>query len=261
MTPSPPAHPSSQTLRTSTKKQLVSASSSAANVIKKGKLSPFLLISESAREEFEPYYSKQENILSKLQPSVYNSSVNFSKKQEIVNAKNLEVLKEFDSVFVGMSKRDFNFEKMNIAFHILHYNKGSKLYAINMSRYFKDTDGLNAISVGSFVKTLEFSSDLKPILIGKPSPLFFQSGMDVLGEGIETTNCAMIGDDVRDDVMGGMALGMAGVLVKTGKYKDGDENEFEKCKKQFNSPFWICDSFDHAVERIIRHNQIFSSKL
>lgn len=34
----------------------------------------------------------------------------------------------------------------------------------------------------------------------------------------------MIGDDVRQDVGGAMALGMRGVLVQTGKYRSGDEH-------------------------------------
>jgi hypothetical protein len=34
----------------------------------------------------------------------------------------------------------------------------------------------------------------------------------------------MIGDDVRQDIGGAMALGMHGVLVRTGKYRSGDEH-------------------------------------
>lgn len=35
----------------------------------------------------------------------------------------------------------------------------------------------------------------------------------------------MIGDDVRDDVLGAQNAGFQGCLVKTGKYRDGDEEK------------------------------------
>ena len=35
---------------------------------------------------------------------------------------------------------------------------------------------------------------------------------------------AMVGDDVEADVMGAVAAGLEGVLVRTGKYRAGDEN-------------------------------------
>jgi ribonucleotide monophosphatase NagD (HAD superfamily) len=33
----------------------------------------------------------------------------------------------------------------------------------------------------------------------------------------------MIGDDVENDVAGAQAVGLTGILVKTGKYREGDE--------------------------------------
>jgi len=37
--------------------------------------------------------------------------------------------------------------------------------------------------------------------------------------------CVMIGDDYRDDIDGALNNGMKGILVKTGKYLDNDENK------------------------------------
>ncbi|ETO21553.1 haloacid dehalogenase-like hydrolase domain-containing protein 2, partial [Reticulomyxa filosa] len=151
--------------------QIVSASSATRRLIETEKLSkPFLLISEEAKEEFEPYVGRQEKILSEN---------NFE-------CKSIELANEFDSVIVGFSKKDFCFEKMNWAFRILHYNKNAQLYAINLSRYLNEesessqtkdkSTSLNSISVGAFVKALEFSTNKKAHLIGKPSKVFFQTG-------------------------------------------------------------------------------------
>jgi ribonucleotide monophosphatase NagD (HAD superfamily) len=43
----------------------------------------------------------------------------------------------------------------------------------------------------------------------------------------------MIGDDVRQDVHGAMALGMRGVLVQTGKYRRGDEGRIGARRSSF----------------------------
>jgi ribonucleotide monophosphatase NagD (HAD superfamily) len=37
----------------------------------------------------------------------------------------------------------------------------------------------------------------------------------------------MVGDDVAADVMGAVSAGLQGVLVQTGKYRPGDENQLE----------------------------------
>lgn len=37
----------------------------------------------------------------------------------------------------------------------------------------------------------------------------------------------MVGDDVVDDVQGAMELGMRAILVRTGKYRSGDEERLK----------------------------------
>ena len=67
--------------------ELISASGAAINTIKKNSLNPYLLISQNTASEFEPFYSNQQNIIKKI---------NLNPTSE------LELLSEFDSVFVGM---------------------------------------------------------------------------------------------------------------------------------------------------------------
>lgn len=56
-------------------------------------------------------------------------------------------------------------------------------------------------------------------MVGKPESVFFRSAIESFGE--EITQAVMIGDDVRDDVLGAVNAGMLGILVKTGKYRQG----------------------------------------
>ena len=55
-------------------------------------------------------------------------------------------------------------------------------------------------------------------MLGKPSTAYFQAALDAVDADPERT--WMVGDDVEADVGGAQALGMHGVLVRTGKYRD-----------------------------------------
>lgn len=56
----------------------------------------------------------------------------------------------------------------------------------------------------------------------------------------------MIGDDVKDDVIGAQDAGLKGVLVKTGKYSEGDEN------KASQPPNFVFESFPKFVEEFLK---------
>ena len=54
--------------------------------------------------------------------------------------------------------------------------------------------------------------------MGKPSPEFFQMALRDMDSSSD--QAAMIGDDILTDVAGAQKLGMQGILVKTGKYRE-----------------------------------------
>jgi ribonucleotide monophosphatase NagD (HAD superfamily) len=54
--------------------------------------------------------------------------------------------------------------------------------------------------------------------MGKPSPAFFELALGELGSSADRT--AMVGDDVEADVGGAIDAGLAGILVRTGKYRE-----------------------------------------
>ena len=74
------------------------------------------------------------------------------------------------------------------------------------------------LSTGPFVAALEYATGKKAELMGKPSLEFFQMALKDMGSSPD--QAAMIGDDILTDVAGAQKLGMQGILVKTGKYRE-----------------------------------------
>jgi ribonucleotide monophosphatase NagD (HAD superfamily) len=56
----------------------------------------------------------------------------------------------------------------------------------------------------------------------------------------------MVGDDIVNDVVGAKAAGLTGILVKTGKYRPGDET------KHGVEPDHVVDSFADVPDLVRR---------
>ena len=123
-----------------------------------------------------------------------------------------------DYVVVGDAHTNFTYESLNRAFRYLM--EGAGLITAAKNRYFKDKDGKLSLDAGPFVKALEFASGKRAKVIGKPSREFFLSA--VRSMGLLPEECAVVGDDIEADVLGGMKAGLYGILVKTGKFREED---------------------------------------
>jgi len=128
------------------------------------------------------------------------------------------------AVVVGDAGDAFDYAHLNRAFRALI--DGADLLALAKNRTFKDEDGKLSLDAGAFVTALEYSSGKEATVLGKPSPAFFKSAlasMDCVPE-----NAVMVGDDAEADVAGALRAGLTrALLVRTGKYRDGDETRFE----------------------------------
>jgi phospholysine phosphohistidine inorganic pyrophosphate phosphatase len=82
------------------------------------------------------------------------------------------------------------------------------------------------LDVAPFIKALEHAADCEAVVMGKPAGEFFYAAVRKLGTAPSDT--VMIGDDIRGDVGGAQAAGLAGILVRTGKFRPRDlEGEIE----------------------------------
>ncbi len=125
-----------------------------------------------------------------------------------------------EAVIVGDMGAGFTFAALNHAFCTLMAGGNIRLVALGMTRYFQAKDGLQ-LDVGPFVKALEYASGRTALVMGKPAVDFFQLALDGLQTAAEHT--LMLGDDRMGDVLGAQSCGIHGCLVRTGKYRAGDE--------------------------------------
>jgi HAD superfamily hydrolase (TIGR01458 family) len=123
-----------------------------------------------------------------------------------------------DAVVVGDAGDEFTYANLNRAFRLVM--GGAPLLALAANRYFREPDGLS-LDVGAFVAALEFATGARARVLGKPEPAFYAAAVAALGCPI--AEAAMIGDDVEADVNGAIAAGLSGILVRTGKFRTGDE--------------------------------------
>jgi len=177
-----------------------------------------------------------------------------------------------NAVVVGLAPTMFHYEKLNEAFRLIK-SQNARLIAIHKSRYMATKDGLSlgpgsheetiflgkidffsnqlySHFPGCFVSGLEYSADVRAHIVGKPEAHFFLSALSKLKNQLDFQSLlpgevAMIGDDVRDDVLGAQKAGFVGCLVRTGKYTPGDEDKFG------TRPDFTFDSFPDAVNNLL----------
>jgi HAD superfamily hydrolase (TIGR01458 family) len=126
-----------------------------------------------------------------------------------------EVEHHADAVIVGDLGTAWAYGPLNRAFRLLM--EGAELIALQKNRYWLTPDGL-ALDVGPFVAALEYATEREAVVVGKPAPAFFETVLATLE--VPAERAAMVGDDVEADVGGALAAGLAGILVRTGKYRD-----------------------------------------
>jgi HAD superfamily hydrolase (TIGR01458 family) len=133
--------------------------------------------------------------------------------------EDLEGLEEhgdsIDAVIVGDLGDAWDYEVLNRAFSRLM--DGAELIALQKNRYWETAEGLS-LDAGPFVASLEYAIGREAEVMGKPSPAFFELALGELG--VPADHAAMVGDDVEADVGGAMDAGLAGILVRTGKYRE-----------------------------------------
>ncbi|KAJ7277415.1 HAD-like domain-containing protein [Mycena rebaudengoi] len=196
---------------------------------------PYLLLSDSAREDLllEPQHEHDEHT-------------------------------PFDSVVVGLCPARLDYAHLNTAFRILAREHPAStlqapvLIAAHTSRFLESASGL-ALGPGPFVTALENAAGVTAHVVGKPSRAFFEASDTSESRSLtmaETGRIAIIGDDVAADLGGGaQELGLWRVLVRTGKYRPGDESQSHSRASDNNiPPDEVVDSFAAFVRSVLDSN-------
>jgi len=119
-----------------------------------------------------------------------------------------------EAVVIGDIGDQWNYEIMNDIF--LKVNEGADIIAMQMNKYWKAPATGLCLDAGPFIKGIEFATGKKPVLIGKPSPLFFQSALKLIGRA-DDESFIMLGDDLAGDIKGAQDAGGKAILIYTGK--------------------------------------------
>jgi HAD superfamily hydrolase (TIGR01458 family) len=122
------------------------------------------------------------------------------------------------AVVLGDAADGFTYRALNECFRRIL--DGAPFLALARNRYFREPDGLS-LDMGAYVVGLEFATGRAAITLGKPSPEFFEAALRIAGG--EAATAVMIGDDVEADVNGAISAGLRGILIRTGKYRPGDD--------------------------------------
>ncbi len=147
------------------------------------------------------------------------------------------------AVVVGDAGTGFTYETLNDSFRTL--SDGADFLALAANRTFKDSDGALSLDAGAFVAALEFATQRRATVLGKPSPDFFTAALASMN--CPADGAVMVGDDAEMDVAGALAAGLAhGLLVRTGKYRPGAENTVEP------APTAVVDDLPAAVDWILK---------
>jgi HAD superfamily hydrolase (TIGR01458 family) len=120
-------------------------------------------------------------------------------------------------VVLGGAYGGFDYVTMNRVFRMLM--GGADLVAMHRNLYWRTDEGWQ-LDGGAYVAGLEEATGRRAVVCGKPAEAYFASALTQIG--IPAERAAMVGDDVVNDVLGAQALGLTGVLVRTGKFRPED---------------------------------------
>jgi HAD superfamily hydrolase (TIGR01458 family) len=121
-----------------------------------------------------------------------------------------------EAVVIGDLGEKWNYETMNDIFRKVH--SGIDIIAMQKNKFWKP-DGVNlSLDAGAFISAIEYAAEKEAVLIGKPSPIYFYSAIEMLGFS-KNSSFIMVGDDIETDIQSAQKLGAKGILIYTGKTK------------------------------------------
>jgi HAD superfamily hydrolase (TIGR01458 family) len=134
---------------------------------------------------------------------------------------------EAAAVVIGDSPDEITYDNLNRAFRLVR--RGARLVGMHRNAWWLTPDG-PTLDAGGFVVALEYATGTRATILGKPAREFFVEGVrelagEVRAEGgprLVRRQVAMVGDDVRTDVLAGRRAGLRGIFVRTGKHGNAD---------------------------------------
>ena len=119
-----------------------------------------------------------------------------------------------EAVVLGDIADRWTYETMNEIFRKVW--NGADIIAMHKNRYWEPDGKTLTMDAGAFITAIEYAASKEAIVIGKPSPIYFQTAKKQLGFKPDS-EFIMIGDDVESDIEAAQRIGGKGILIYTGK--------------------------------------------
>lgn len=139
---------------------------------------------------------------------------------------------DVDVVVIGGAGPEFSYAQMNRAFRCVL--GGAGLVGMHRNLSWRTSEGMQ-LDGGAYLAALERATGIEATVVGKPAPAMFEAGLRDLG--LPADRVVMVGDDLENDVLAAMAVGVTGVLVRTGKFRP------EVLARAGPAPTVVLDSF------------------
>jgi HAD superfamily hydrolase (TIGR01450 family) len=117
---------------------------------------------------------------------------------------------EAEFVVVGLD-RNVTYDKLDHAARLAR--NGARIVATHSSRLYMYKTG-PAMATGPLVRAIEYASNRRATVIGKPSPLMFNIALQ--RAGCTRNEAVMIGDQADTDLAGASRAGIDAILVTSG---------------------------------------------
>jgi len=156
-----------------------------------------------------------------------------AEKNLIEDFKKIELdTKKPQAVIIGDIYKNFNWDILNKTFQIISDNN-SIIIALHKNKYCRRDENLS-LDLGPFVAALEYATNKKAVVMGKPEKNFFSLALKNMGLSIDKV--IMVGDDIVSDIGGAKQNNIFSIQVRTGKYQESDESgEFLQPDLRINS--------------------------
>ena len=142
-----------------------------------------------------------------------------------------------DVILMGGAGPEYNHLTLSRVYDWM--SQGIPVVAMHRSTSWNTTEGLR-IDTGMYLIGLEETSGRKATAVGKPAPAGFLAAASRLG--VDADQMYMVGDDLNNDVLAAQVVGMTGVLVRTGKFRQDTLDR------------WAADEFamqpNHVIESV-----------
>ncbi len=157
------------------------------------------------------------------------------------------------AVVIGDSPEEVTFDNLDRAFRLVR--GGARLVGMHRNPWWLTPAG-PTLDSGAFVVGLEFAAEVRATIVGKPSGSFFSIAVADLRRDIAAkasarplrrSEIAMIGDDVRTDVIAAQRAGLRGILVLSGKHGPADVEAAAGRKRGGGRPDAVAPSLAEVV--------------